>query len=181
VRTTLTIEDNLAWALKALAHHSGEPFEEVVNEILRAGLTVSKLLPAPRAYSFKPDHMVSVRADLNLDKVLALADRLEDGAQLRAAITQVILVYAYLLIYKVHADSAQDPTAHQWLEQSRSDSTEVALAWIVILAFLRKSRCHRGMKAIIRSMNSANFLNRVGNVPRARTTDQCSQPERMRK
>jgi len=49
----------------------------------------------------------------------------------------VILIDANLLIYAVTADSAHHPAARRWLEQTLSSSTEVRLAWIVILAFLR--------------------------------------------
>ena len=38
MRTTLTIDDHLARALKERAHRSGKPFKQIVNETLRAGL-----------------------------------------------------------------------------------------------------------------------------------------------
>ena len=38
MRTTLTIEDGIARALKERAHRSGKPFKQIVNETLRAGL-----------------------------------------------------------------------------------------------------------------------------------------------
>ncbi len=77
LRTTLTIEDKLAKALKALAHRSGKPFKSVVNETLQAGLTASNVLPEPRPYSVEPQHMGAVLDNLNLNKALAHADRLE--------------------------------------------------------------------------------------------------------
>lgn len=49
----------------------------------------------------------------------------------------MILVDANLLIYAIDADSPSHPKARRWLEQLLSGSTEVGLAWIVILAFLR--------------------------------------------
>lgn len=39
MRTTLTIEDHLADALKDLAHNSGRSFKAVVNEAIHRGLT----------------------------------------------------------------------------------------------------------------------------------------------
>lgn len=47
------------------------------------------------------------------------------------------MIDANLLIYAVNADSAHHPAARRWLEQTMSASTEVGLAWIVILAFIR--------------------------------------------
>ena len=39
MRTTLTIDDDVASLLKREARKSGEPFKEVVNRALRLGLT----------------------------------------------------------------------------------------------------------------------------------------------
>jgi hypothetical protein len=49
----------------------------------------------------------------------------------------VILVDANILIYAVNSDASQHQEARRWLEQILSGTTEVGLAWIVILAFLR--------------------------------------------
>ena len=38
MRTTLTIDDDVATALKALARNSGKTFKAVVNEVMRRGL-----------------------------------------------------------------------------------------------------------------------------------------------
>ncbi len=47
MRTTLTIDDDLATALKALARDSGKTFKAVVNEVMRRGLmTGEKPIPA---------------------------------------------------------------------------------------------------------------------------------------
>ena len=47
MRTTLTIDDDLATALKALARDSGKTFKAVVNEVIRRGLmTGEKPVPA---------------------------------------------------------------------------------------------------------------------------------------
>jgi len=40
MRTTLTVEDDLARRLKELARASGRSFKEVVNEAIRRGLSV---------------------------------------------------------------------------------------------------------------------------------------------
>jgi hypothetical protein len=41
MRTTLTIDDQLAEQLKQLAHDSGLPFKRVVNHALRQGLRMA--------------------------------------------------------------------------------------------------------------------------------------------
>ncbi len=42
MRTTLTLDDDVASLLKKEARQSGEPFKQVVNRYLRLGLTAPK-------------------------------------------------------------------------------------------------------------------------------------------
>jgi toxin-antitoxin system PIN domain toxin len=49
----------------------------------------------------------------------------------------VILIDANLLIYAADEDCPNHQTARGWLEETLSGSTQVGLAWIVILAFMR--------------------------------------------
>jgi hypothetical protein len=79
MRTTLTIEDRIVQELKALAQRSGKPFKQVVNEALRAGLVWLERAE-PKPYRLEPASLGRVPAGLDLDKALALADRLEDEA-----------------------------------------------------------------------------------------------------
>jgi hypothetical protein len=53
VRTTLTLDDDLAALLNKEARKSGEPFKQVVNRYLRLGLTASKQ-PARKPFKVKP-------------------------------------------------------------------------------------------------------------------------------
>ena len=77
MRTTLTIDDAIAKALKDLAHRSDKPFKEVVNETLRAGLNARRA-PKAKRYRVKPASLGGAAPGINLDKALALADALED-------------------------------------------------------------------------------------------------------
>jgi hypothetical protein len=78
MRTTLTIEDRIARELKRVAHGSGKSFKVVVNEVLLAGLAANRALPARKRYRLRPSSLGGVRAGIDLDKSLALADLLED-------------------------------------------------------------------------------------------------------
>lgn len=78
MRTTLTIDDTLASALQEAAHRSGKSFQEIVNEILRAGLAVQQTPPPAQPYRVKPASLGGVMPGLDLDKALALADALEE-------------------------------------------------------------------------------------------------------
>ncbi len=78
MRTTLTLDDELAKALKKLAHDSGKSFKEVVNQTLRAGLATNSAPPKPKPYRVKPTKLGGVVPGINLDKALQIADRLEE-------------------------------------------------------------------------------------------------------
>ena len=78
MRTTLTIDDRLARDLKELAHRSGKPFKQVVNETLHAGLGAGKTKAVTRRYRLKPASLGSPLPGINLDKAMQLADALED-------------------------------------------------------------------------------------------------------
>jgi len=45
VRTTITLDDDVAALLKKVVRKSGEPFKQVVNRYLRLGLTAPKQPP----------------------------------------------------------------------------------------------------------------------------------------
>lgn len=79
MRTTLTIDDDLAIKLRETARERGLPFKRVVNDALRAGLHG----PAqPRAYRV-PKLAARARPGAELDRALQLADALEDRELVR--------------------------------------------------------------------------------------------------
>ena len=53
MRTTLTLDDDVASLLKKEARKTGDPFKQVVNRYLRLGLTASKQ-PARKPFKLKP-------------------------------------------------------------------------------------------------------------------------------
>jgi hypothetical protein len=55
----------------------------------------------------------------------------------------VKLVDANLLLYAINRDSAHHRRARAWIERALADDEPVALAWIVLLAFLRLSTSAR--------------------------------------
>lgn len=76
MRTTLTLDDDVATKLRELAHRRKRPFKEVVNEVLRRGLAV----PAPRARQrpFRVEAFRSAfRPGVDLLKLNQLSDELE--------------------------------------------------------------------------------------------------------
>lgn len=53
MRTTLSLDDDVANLLHKEARHSGESFKQVVNRLLRLGLTASKQ-PVRKPFQVKP-------------------------------------------------------------------------------------------------------------------------------
>lgn len=79
MRTTLTLDDDVAAELKKAAYERGEPFKRVVNEALRVGLAASRASGGRRRYRLEPESLGAVRPGVNLDRALRLSDELEDA------------------------------------------------------------------------------------------------------
>ena len=76
MRTTLTIDDDLAGLLKRRARELGLPFKDVVNKTLRAGLG-EQAKPSRHAVPKVLSHSFGFRPGIDLDKLNQLADELE--------------------------------------------------------------------------------------------------------
>ena len=79
MRTTLTLDKDLALALREEARRSGRPLKGIVNETLRVGLAARKRPPA-RRYRLTPVSLGGVVPGVDLDKALRLAEAIEDEA-----------------------------------------------------------------------------------------------------
>jgi hypothetical protein len=74
VRTTLTIDDDLAALLHEQARRTGRTFRDVVNEAIRDGLLRSEL----ESPCIPPVHDLGIRPGVDLTKALQLVGQLED-------------------------------------------------------------------------------------------------------
>lgn len=79
MRTTLTLDDDLARLLRARARQLGLPFKEVVNRSIRTGLGEAAR-PRRGAVPKTIPHSFGFRPGIDLDKLNQLADELEAGA-----------------------------------------------------------------------------------------------------
>jgi hypothetical protein len=79
MRTTLTLEPDVARALKEEVRRSGHSLKRAVNDTLRAGLAARRS-PPPRRYRLSPVSLGGVLAGVDIDKALRLAEALEDEA-----------------------------------------------------------------------------------------------------
>lgn len=76
MRTTLTLDDDVAAKLKSEARRTGRAFREVVNEALRRGLVSAR--PAPRKpFRVKTRSLGGLRPGLSLDNIGDLLERVE--------------------------------------------------------------------------------------------------------
>jgi hypothetical protein len=73
VRTTLTLDDDVANLLKKEARKFGEPFKQVVNRFLRLGLTAAKQ-PLRKPFVVTP---INLGLPAGYDKVEELLEYLE--------------------------------------------------------------------------------------------------------
>jgi hypothetical protein len=76
VRTTLTLDDDIAAKLRAEVRQSGEPFKEVVNRVLRIGLHTQKQAKTLPPFKVKTRDM-GLRPGLDLDNIEELLDKVE--------------------------------------------------------------------------------------------------------
>ncbi len=75
MRTTLTLDDDVAAKLRAEVRKSGEPFKQVVNRVLRTGLNVRVKAAALPPYRIKARSLGS--PGFNYDKVWELIEEAE--------------------------------------------------------------------------------------------------------
>jgi hypothetical protein len=73
VRTTLTLDDDVAALVSREVRKSGEPLKQVVNRLLRLGLTAEKG-PARKPFKVKP---INLGLPRDFDKVEELLEYLE--------------------------------------------------------------------------------------------------------
>jgi len=78
MRTTVTLDDDVAAQLRDVARERGLSFKEALNSALRAGLA-----PARSSRYRVPARDLGLRPGVDLDKALQLAGQLEDDEVVR--------------------------------------------------------------------------------------------------
>jgi hypothetical protein len=79
MRTTLTLDDDVAAELKAQSRRTGRPFREIVNETLRHGLA-SQRAAAGRPFKVAARDLGGLKPGLSLDNIAELIEQLEGSA-----------------------------------------------------------------------------------------------------
>jgi len=76
MRTTLTLERDVAARLKNEARRTGRSLKAVVNDALRRGLGLSGKAPRPPRFEVTP-HAFGFKPGIDLDRLNQLADELD--------------------------------------------------------------------------------------------------------
>ena len=63
MRTTLTLDNDVAAALSEKAERSVRPFKQIVNETLRAGMEAALHPPQARRYVLRPAHLAALAVE----------------------------------------------------------------------------------------------------------------------
>jgi hypothetical protein len=83
MRTTLTLDDDVAAKLAAKARATGKPFKDVVNETLRSGFFSEEKRKTLEPFVIKEEHLLHLDQRYNYDKVELLFDELDGPGRLR--------------------------------------------------------------------------------------------------
>lgn len=75
MRTTLTLDDDVAAKLAAEAKRTGQPYRRVVNDALRAGLEAGTRKPSQR-FEVRSSAM-GLRPGISVDNIWGLIEELE--------------------------------------------------------------------------------------------------------
>jgi plasmid stability protein len=77
MRTTLTLDDDVAAKLKAEARRSGRSFRDIVNDTLRRGLATHRVAPTLKPFKVVARDLGNILPGLTLDSVADLLEQVE--------------------------------------------------------------------------------------------------------
>ena len=77
MRTTLTLDSDVAALLREEAQRTGLPFKQVVNQAIRRGLHVGRPPEDRQRFTVKPFRLGPLRSGIDPDKLGQFLDQLE--------------------------------------------------------------------------------------------------------
>lgn len=83
MRTTITLDDDVAAKLQAKARKSGRPFKEVVNDAIRTGLQLDRTARQIPPFTIEPRQLLRLKDGFNYDKPEDVFDRLDSPQRAR--------------------------------------------------------------------------------------------------
>ncbi len=83
MRTTITLDDDVAAKIQLKVRRSGRPFKEIVNDALRTGLAIDNQVTALPPFTIDRKHLIRLKSGYNFSKVEEVFDRLDKPRRLR--------------------------------------------------------------------------------------------------
>ena len=83
MRTTITLDDDVAAKLRLKARKSGRAFKDVVNDALRSGLAAQSRAKLLAPFEIERGHLLHLKRGPNYDKVEEIFDQLDSPNRLR--------------------------------------------------------------------------------------------------
>lgn len=80
MRTTLTLDDDVAAKLRAESRRAGRPFRDVVNEALRRGLASQRITSRRQPFKVETRDLGDLTPGLSLDNVAEFIEQVEGSA-----------------------------------------------------------------------------------------------------
>ena len=77
MRTTLTLDEDVATKLEAVSRRAGRPFREIVNETLRCGLASRRITGDRKAFKITARDLGELKPGPSLDNVAELIEQVE--------------------------------------------------------------------------------------------------------
>ena len=77
MRTTVTLEDDVAFELREEVRRTGKPFKTVLNECLRLALSARRVRTRTVSFRIQPRDLGVLRPGLSLDNVAELLELVE--------------------------------------------------------------------------------------------------------
>ena len=77
MRTTLTLDEDVAAKLKTEAQRAGRPFREIVNDMLRRGLENRRVTAQQQAFTVRARDLGNIKPGLSLDNIAELIEHVE--------------------------------------------------------------------------------------------------------
>jgi hypothetical protein len=77
MRTTLTLDEDVAAKLRAESRRAGRPFREIVNETLRRGLASRRVASQRQSFKITARDLGDLKPRLSLDNVAELVEHVE--------------------------------------------------------------------------------------------------------
>lgn len=122
MRTTLTLDEDVAARLKAEARRTGRPFNETLNDCLRVGLTLEKQAKTATVFRVRPRDM-GLCPGVSLDKISTLLERGGGSAEPAAerpisTVSEMKRIPHFKLIPEPVTEEARRLSGFKWADEA---------------------------------------------------------------